>query len=409
MNKKAISLSLLAMFMFLQIPLTFAQLSDSYSWNQFRGSNRDGVSPENALPDKFPENGPELLWKKEIGAGFSEIAVVGNKMFTMLSDQTDSVSGSEYVAAFEANTGNLIWQTKVDSLFFDTFGNGPRSTPVIGEENIYSFSSYGKLTANSKKDGKTIWQVDFMKEFGSALPQWAFSSSPILVENTLVMEAGGTESRAFAGFDKNSGELLWAKGDGIASYSSPVVAKIDGITNIIFTNQTTLFSFNSKGDTLWTYNMTMNAPMATPVVFDSNKIFISTVRSKGFSIVEVKNNTVNEILNAGTMKNDFSSSLYYEGYFYGFDVAALQCISAETGEKKWTKRGLGKGSLILVDNKLLVLSDKGKLVQVKATPEAYTEQGSFQALDGKSWTAPSFVEGKLYVRNLTEIACYIFK
>ena len=409
MNKKTISVGLFAMFMFLQIPLTFSQLSESMTWNQFRGFNRNGISIENAIPDKLPENGPKLLWKQKIGAGFSEITIEENIIYTMLSEEIDSTSGSEFVAALDGKTGNIIWQTKVDSLFFDTFGNGPRSTPLIGENNIYSFSSFGKLTANSKKDGKTIWQVDFMSEFGSQLPQWAFSSSPIMVDDVLVIEAGGTESRAFIGFDRTNGKILWAKGDGIASYSSPVVAKIDGISNIIFTNQTTLFSFNSNGDTLWTHSMTMNAPMATPVVFDNNKIFISTVRSRGFSIVEVKNNTVTEVLNAGTMKNDFSSSLYYDGYFYGFDVAALQCISAETGEKKWTKRGLGKGSLILVDDKLMVLSDKGKLVQIKATPDAYTEQGSFQALDGKSWTAPSFVNGKLYLRNLTEIACYNFK
>ena len=409
MNKKTISSCLFAMFMFLQIPFTFSQQSESISWNQFRGSNRSGVSAENALPDILPESGPELLWKKEIGSGFSEITISGDRIYTMLSEETDSISGSEYIAAFDAKTGNAIWRTKVDSLFFETFGDGPRSTPAIGEDNIYSFSSYGKLTANSIKDGKTIWQVDFISEFGSTLPQWAFSSSPVLVDNILIIEAGGTDSRAFIGFDKSSGKVLWTKGSGISSYSSPVVAEIDGETNIVFANQTTLYSFNSKGDTLWTYNMTMNGPMAMPVVLDSNKIFISTVRSAGFSIVEVKSDTVKELINAGTMKNDFSSSLYYNGYIYGFNVAALQCISAETGEKKWTKRGFGKGSLILVDDKLLVLSDKGKLIQVKATPEAYTEQGSFQAIDGKSWTAPSFAEGKLYVRNLTEMACYIFK
>ncbi|NJO91354.1 MAG: hypothetical protein HC831_22125 [Chloroflexia bacterium] len=106
------------------------------------------------------------------------------------------------------------------------------------------------------------------------------------------------------------------------------------------------------------------------------------------------------------MKNDFSSSVYHDGYFYGFDIAALVCVSAKTGEKKWTKRGFGKGSLILVDDKLIVLSDKGTLIQVKATPDAYTEQGQMQAIEGKSWTAPSYSNGKIYLRNLTEMACF---
>lgn len=409
MNNKSIITFLFALAMFLQTTLAFSQSSKSTSWNQFRGPDRNGISAESGLPETLPVDGPELLWKMEIGEGFSEITVEGDRIYTMMSHKTDSASGEEFVVALDASSGKLIWKTPVDSLFFDQFGNGPRSTPVIGDKHIYCFSSYGKLTACSKEDGKAIWQVDFVAAFGSTLPRWGFSSSPVLVDNTLIVEAGGTESRAFIGFNKDNGKVVWTNGTGEASYSSPVVAEIEGMTQVIFANQTTLHSFTSKGDTIWSYPMKMNGPMATPVFFDSNKIFVSTVRSDGFSIVEVKNNTVQELVNAGTMKNDFSSSLYYEGHIYGFNVAALQCISAETGEKKWTKRGLGKGTLILVDDKLLVLSDKGKIVQVKATPEAYTEQGGFQALEGKSWTAPSFSGGKLYVRNLTEMACYVIK
>lgn len=400
---------LLALLLLLQIPSTFSQTSHSDSWNQFRGPNRNGVSPEKNLPDQFPDGGPKLLWKTDIGSGFSEITIEGDRLYTMFSEQIDSISGKEYIAAYNAKNGELIWKTMVDSLFFDEFGNGPRSTPAIGEDYIYSFSSYGKLTANSKNDGKTIWQVDILNEFESTLPRWGFSSSPLLIDDVVVIEAGGTELRGFAGFNKLNGEIIWAKGSAVASYSSPIIANIDESSAIIFANQTTLSAFNSKGDTLWTYPMSMNGPMASPIFFDENKIFISTVRSAGFIIVEVENNTVKEILNAGSMKNDFSSSLFYDGNIYGFNVAALQCVSAETGEKKWTKRGFGKGSLILVDDKLLVLSDKGKLIQVQATAEAYTEQGMFQAIDGKSWTAPSFYDGKLFMRNLSEMACYSFR
>nr|MBC8321585.1 hypothetical protein [Bacteroidota bacterium] len=113
-----------------------------------------------------------------------------------------------------------------------------------------------------------------------------------------------------------------------------------------------------------------------------------------------------EVIQGGSMKNDYNSSCYYNGYIYGFNVAALRCISAETGEVKWTKRGFGKGSLIIVGDKLLVLSDQGKLILVDAIPHSYVEKGSIQAISGKSWTAPSFVNGKVFVRNLTGMACY---
>jgi len=379
MKKLTIYSALLAFVLMLQAPITFAQ--EGESWNQFRGPSRSGISTEKILTDSPSEACPKLLWKKKLGCGFSEVTVSGDRLYTMLSEKTDSLSGSEYTAAFDAKTGGEIWRSKIDSIFIDKdgFGDGPRSTPAIGENYIFSFSSYGKLTAHSKTDGKQIWQVDFVAEFGSTLPRWGFSSSPVLVDDVLVMEAGGTESRAFVAFDQNTGKLLWAKGKGNASYCSPLVAEIDGQTQIIFANQKTLSSYNSKGETLWTYDMKMNGPTAMPTLVDSNKIFVCTVRSSGFEIVEVKGNTVTEVLQAPTMKNDYSSTLYYDGHFYGFNVAALQCISAETGEKKWTKRGFGKGSLILVGDKLLVLSDKGQLIQIKASPEVYTEQNRFQA------------------------------
>ena len=400
--------SLFAVFLLLQAPLTFAQVSES--WTQFRGPSRSGISTENITDSQISDPAPELVWKKNIGCAFSEITLAGDQLYTMLSEKTDSLSGWEYMAAFDAKTGEEIWRNQVDSIFIDPddFGDGPRSTPLIGENTIFSFSSYGKLTAHSKSDGKQLWQVDFMKEFGSTLPRWGFSSSPVLVDGVLIMEAGGTESRAFVAFDQNTGKLLWAKGKGNASYCSPLVAEMDGQTQIIFANQKTLSSYNSKGETLWTYTMKINGPTAMPTLIDSNKIFICTVRSSGFEIVKVKNDTVSEVLQAPTMKNDYSSTLYYDSHLYGFNVAALQCISAETGEKKWTKRGFGKGSLILVGDKLLVLSDKGLLIQVKADPTAYTEQRRFQAIKGKSWTAPSFVNGKIYLRNQTEMACYKF-
>ena len=408
MKQLTIYSSLLAVLLLLQAPLTFAQ--ESEDWTQFRGPNRSGISTENIADSQMSDPAPELIWKKNIGCAFSEITISGDKLYTTLSEKTDSLSGWEYLAAFDAQTGKEIWRNKIDSIFIDPddFGDGPRSTPLVSQNMIFSFSSYGKLTAHSISDGKQLWQVDFITEFGSKTPRWGFSSSPVIVDGVLIIEAGGTEDRAFTAFDPASGKLLWAKGKGNASYCSPLVAEIDGQTQIIFANQKTLSSYNSKGETLWTYAMKMNGPTAMPTLVDSNKIFICTVRSSGFEIVEVKDNAVTEVLQAPTMKNDYSSTLYYDGHLYGFNVAALQCISAETGEKKWTKRGFGKGSLILVGDKLLVLSDKGLLIQVKADPTAYSEQRRFQAIKGKSWTAPSFVNGKIYLRNQSEMACYKF-
>lgn len=406
MKKTGFKLCFLAILFLLQTPLIVAQDQSSNDWNQFRGAARNGVATEEININQFPADGPNLLWKKKLGDGFSEITVVGDRLYTMISERKDSISGSEFIAAFDAKTGNEIWRSKVDSLFFNEFGDGPRSTPSIDKDRIYSLSSHGKLTSCNRKDGKIDWQIDFMKDFGSKIPRWAFSSSPVIIDDNLIIEVGGTEERAFISFDKNTGDILWKSGTGIAGYSSPAIAEVDGVKNIIFANSSKLYALNTKGDTLWTNSSKFANTMAMPVVFDKSKVFLSSVRSSGFIVYDIKENKPTEVIRGSAMKNDYSSSIYYNGHIYGFHIAALQCVSLETGEKKWTKRGFGKGSLICVNDRLLVLSDKGKLIQVKATPDAYTELGSFQAVKGKSWTAPSFSNGKLYIRNLSEMACY---
>ncbi|HAF29781.1 MAG TPA: hypothetical protein DCG75_12115 [Bacteroidales bacterium] len=408
MKRKIFGISILIVLGIIHPDNANSQQNENTNWNQFRGSERNGLALNASIKDTLFEGSYQMQWKKDIGSAFSEITVSGNKIYTMLSEKIDSVSGFEFVAAFDAKTGNEIWRSQVDSIFIDVdgWGNGSRSTPAVDEEFIYSFSALGKLTATTIKDGKNIWQVDFVKEFGSTRPRWGYSTSPLLVDDILIMEVGGTDSHAFAAFNKKTGEVKWTKANGNAHYSSPVLANIEGQNQIIFANGGFIYSYNSKGDTLWTYKTPVRSAMSMPVVIEQNKIFVSTAAA-GFIILEINDNKPKEFLRGSTMKADYSSCVYYKGNIYGFHIAALQCISAETGEKKWTKRGFGKGSLIIVDNKLMVLSDTGKLIQIKATSDSYTEQGSFQAIKGKSWTAPSFANGKLYVRNLTEMACYV--
>ena len=409
MRKKTIlSCTFSILFAFLTTSSFSQQNSDS--WKQFRGNDRSGSSTFQIKADRLPAEGPKLLWKKNLGSAFSEVTIEGDKIYTLFSEKFDSLHGLEYVGAFDATSGNQIWKTSIDSLYIenDGWGDGPRSTPVIGKDLIFSFSAKGKLTATSKTDGKIVWQIDLVKEFESTMPRWGFASSPTLVDNQLIMEVGGSNSGLFVAFNPEDGKVIWSKGSGTSSYNSPIYTQINGQNQILFANGRTIYSFDSKGDSLWTYKSQIVSPTAVPVIFDSNKIFISAVRNPGFIIAEVKDNKVKEILNGENMKTDFNTVVYYDGFVYGFNVGALSCISAKTGETKWVKRGYGNGSLILVGDRLIVLSDQGKVILVKATPTAFTEQGNFQALKGKCWTAPSFSNGKLYVRNLTEMACFDF-
>lgn len=405
MKKLSLFIFFIALFTHWQLNTLHAQQLNEQDWTQFRGPNRNGAI-EKVMLSKLTTKAPKLLWKKKIGNGFSEITVDKGNIYTMLSQKIDSITGSEYIVSFNAKTGDEIWSTKVDSIFFEPFGDGPRSTPAIGDKNVYSISSYGKLTANTKENGSILWQIDLVKKFGSKLPRWGFSSSPLIIGDKLIVEVGGSNNRAFVAFNKKNGEIEWENGIGNASYNSPVIGEINGTKSIVFANEDKVYSLNTAGDTLWTFNSPISKPTSMPIIFDNNKIFISAIRSTGFIVIEIINNNASIVNQGSSMKNDYSSSIYYDGYIYGFHISALQCISPKTGEKKWVKRGYGKGSLIRVGDQLLVLSDKGKLIQIKATADAYTEIRNIQAIDGKSWTAPSFSDGKIFLRNLNEMACY---
>lgn len=403
---KSFGASFLAIFMLAFPGMVLSQESKTSDWSQFRGNLRNGQNIETSAIEAWPESGPPLLWTKAVGNGFAEVTSAAGNAYIFSSDSLGG--GYEYLAAIEIETGNERWKTKVDSLYFevDGWGHGPRSTPVIDDEAIYCLSGFGKLTALSIKDGSKLWMVDIPKEFGSTQPRWGYSSSPVLVENLLILETGGAENRAYTALDRKTGKTIWSKGICDAGYNSPAIANINGQNQIIFAADTMLFAFDLAGNQLWDFKMPFRQPTAMPVFIGPDKFFLSTVSDVGSLMIQVANNTASQVWTNTAMQNEWSTSCYHKGFIYGISKTKLVCVSAETGEMKWGQRGFGKGSLIILGDKLIVLSDQGLVTVVDASPEKYTKIGSFQALQGKSWTAPSFAEGKLFVRNLSTMSCF---
>lgn len=385
-----------------------AYTPEQNEWNQFRGGDRNGrvVVSEDEAGRLTPF--PELLWEKEIGSGFSEVAVANGRVYLLMAEKIDSLSGSEVLVCMDADTGEEKWRTVIDTVFIDVddWGDGPRSTPAIDEDYVFCFSASGKLAALDKTDGSVRWSVSFVEEFGSTLPRWGYATSPLLVNDMVVMEVGGKEGMGFAAFCRQTGSVAWQAGHVNSGYNSGMTAIIDGQTRIIFANGARLHAYSEQGDSLWTFTMPLRSPMALPMFIPPNKLFVSAANDAGSFIAEIDDFQAVVVMESSRMRNDWSSSSYKDGYLYGFNVATLVCMDAETGERKWLRRGFGKGSLIMVHHWLFILSDQGQLTIAKATPEEYTEITSIEALEGRSWTAPSYANGKIYLRNHTKMACY---
>jgi outer membrane protein assembly factor BamB len=379
----------------------------SKEWPQFRGLNRDGISSETGLLKTWPATGPKVVWRVPVGDGYSSMAVTGGRLYTMEAKGDD-----EFVVCLDAPTGKEIWRVRSDVNFMNDQGNGPRATPTVENGIVYALGAQAKLYALDAKDGKKIWRKDLQKELGAKLPIWGYASSPLVEGNLLVVPVGGSEQNAIVAFDKGNGSIIWKSQTDEPGYSSPIAITVNGLRQIIAFSGTALYSLSPKdGTMLWRYpwktDWFVNA--ATPIFIPDDKLFISTSYDHGGALLRVKvigdKASVEEVYLTKEMKNHFNSSVLYEGHLYGFDNSVLKCLDAATGEEKWSKSGMGKGSLILADGHLIVLSERGLLALVEATPVEYREKASAQVLQGKCWTHPSLSNGKLYLRNQKELVC----
>ena len=392
-------------------------------WSQFRGPARDGISGDRGLADSWPEAGPGQLWRVEIGPGFSGVVLQGDTLFTM-SSAGGGDEGRELAMAFDARTGKELWRREIGKTYFDEFGDGPRSTPTVAGEWVYFLGSYGDLRALKTGDGAEVWHVQVGEVFGSKPSMWGFSTSVLVDGDLLLVESGGAEGKAYAALNRATGNTRWTLGDGEPehSYSSPILAHIPHRPSaaarephFVFTAGGLLQGVDRQGEMLWSHPWPVTmATHAMPVFVPPNRFFVSSVSSAAPpSLIAVHpdgDGYRTEVVWTSTqLKNHFSSSLYYEGSLFGFHNATFQVLDAATGEPRWGKRGFGKGSLILGDGKLFILSDRGKLVMADAGAERFEQLGSVQALNGKSWTAPTLVDGVIYLRNQAEMVAYRVK
>ena len=405
MKSSSCASALLAVFLILGAGPVLAAGVDSAGsdWPQFRGVQQNGVSPEKGLLRSWPESGPQVLWKKPIGNGFSNVTVVGEALYTM------AVEGENEMAyRLRAADGEVVWRVPVGPVFPEVFGNGPRSTPLVDKDVVYVLSATGRLHALATKDGQRLWELDLVKELGSPTPQRGFASSPLVDGDLLLLHAGGTEGRAVVALDKKTGKIRWSALNGEPGYVTPLVVTIDGVRQYVFvrTTEGDIVSFLPDGKVHWQYSWKTGA-IASPLFLPPNRIFASATDDVGAVLLEIGKTdgkpAVREIWNNRLMRNHFSSSVLYEGHIYGFDNASLKCLVAETGEQKWVQRGYGKGSLIVADGLLYILSDQGQLILAEATPAGFHEKGKVQVLQGRSWTAPVLAHGRLYLRNDTEM------
>jgi outer membrane protein assembly factor BamB len=393
----------------LTLPLGMAAGEPAPDWPQWRGPNRDAVSPETGLLETWPEGGPKVLWRIPVGAGFSSVSVSEGKLYTLWDEK-----GKQYLFSLDASTGKELWRQELGAAFTHHYGNGPRSTPLVDEGVVFAIGTGGLLLAANKDTGAPLWQHDLVKSYASALPSYGYSSSPLVAGDKLVVEVGGKDA-AFMAFDKKTGKVAWSAENDRPAYSSPINVSIAGVDQVVFWSAHGLHSLASdSGKVLWRYSWETFCPVTgdplsagTPLFLAPDRIYISS--GSGAAAIRVSREggsfKVKTVWETESMRSDVNTSLLLGNHIYGFDRGTLKSLDAATGEIKWKARGFQRGSLIAADGRLIVLGEAGNLALVDANPDEFVQTSSAKILEGKNWTAPTLARGKLYLRNHEELVC----
>ena len=378
-------------------------------WPQWQGPTRDNISQETGWLKNWPEGGPDIVWRIPIGEGYSGISIVDGRIYTMHSEGED-----EFAVCLDASDGAEIWRARTDDNYQSGEGSGPRSTPAVDGDTVYVLSAKGKLYCLDASNGEKVWGHDFVTEFESGMPGFGFSTSPIIEGDSLLIEAGGKNGKSIVAFDKGTGAILWTSHTDGAGYSSPIVIDSNGVRQAIFLTGKSLVSVSPADGTIywkhvpWPTGNDINA--AVPILLPGDRIFVSAAYDKGSVLLQMKSDgdemSVEEVWRShDVMENWMSSSVLLGEYLYGFDEAILKCIEASTGEQKWAHRGFDRGTLLLADGHLIILGEGGNLGIAEANPSEYKGVAETQLLEGRCFTPPTFVGGKLYLRNQKELVC----
>jgi len=384
------------------------------AWPQYRGPNRDNISKETGLLNRWPDSGPPLEWtQRGLGEGYSTVSIAEGKIFTMGTD-----GDTEVVLAMDADTGKPLWSAKTGGgLFRDGTGNGPRGTPTIDQDRVYALGANGDLVCLGVDNGEVVWSKNILREFGGNNITWGISESVLIDGKQLFCFPGGRQASVVS-LDKLTGRVLWrASIDGApsASYASPILVEHGGdkvLVNYVHTGVVGIRANN--GAVLWGYPASANgtANCSAPL-FEDGMVFTASGYGTGCAMFR---------LGAGgratvgytnrEMQNHHGGMVLLDGHVYGFDEAILKCVNLKSGRTVWQNRSVGKGALTCADGLLFLRGENGTVGLCKATPEGYEELGRFDPENRSNkpaWAHPVVCGGRLYLRDMDSLAAYRVK
>jgi outer membrane protein assembly factor BamB len=380
---------------------------------QFLGPNRNGTLQGLRLARDWDAHPPREVWRREVGAGWSSFAVTGGIAVTQEQRGPD-----EMVVAYDLATGEILW-THSDPVRYETTiaGIGPRATPTVADGRVYTLGATGILNALDLVTGEPLWSRDIVADNATGSPQWGRSCSPLVLDDVVVVSAGGSPGRSLVAYDRETGERAWSDGDDFSGYSSPYPTTLAGVPQILIFNRGSVVAHDpGSGQVLWTFPWPAEQPnVAQPLPLPGDRLLVSSGYGIGSKLLRVVSRAdeggkpaldTELIWESPRLKAKFTNPVFHDGYIYSLDDGTMVCLDPETGERRWKRGRYGHGQVLLVEELLIATTEKGEVVLLEPDPDAHVELGRVKAVDGRLWNTPALAGRYLLVRNDREAVCY---
>jgi outer membrane protein assembly factor BamB len=428
-------------------PAAYAQPPDlaggtGSDWPRFLGPTGDGKSPETSVKLKWPVTGPPVRWHREVGEGYSMPSVAGGRLFLF-----DRHGDRARLTCLDARTGDEIWRAEYTTDYEDyyDFSGGPKATPVVDGDRVYTFGVEGRLRCHRVTDGKLLWDVDTAERFGVVQNFFGVGSSPIVENDLLIVPVGGSppdsprihsgevrgNGSGIVAFDKSTGKVRYKSSDELASYASPAIVSLGdrrlglwfargGLVGFEPATGKVAFEFPWKAKKLESVNA------GNPVIV-GNQVLISEAYGPGSALLRIGSGKPEVIWQdpprGKAMQAHWMTPIHHEGYVYGSSGmgsgnAELRAVEWATGKVMWSQKGLGRCTLLYVAGHFIVLTERGRLLVIEATPESYRRvseatlmaetipgKGEVPLIDYPAWGPPILAGGLLYVKGKDHLAC----
>ena len=385
----------------------------------YRGHDRNGIVIGPQLAQDLQSTPPRQLWQQPCGGGYSSFAIVGQTLVTL-----EQRGPSEALVCYDAPTGVERWAVEYAAAFDETMGGpGPRSTPTIDNGRVFSLGAEGDLLAVELATGEKHWHVDLLKDQRQNAI-WALAGSPLVVDDLVIVEAGGPQGDGLVACEWATGDIVWQR-PGVArlaeteiknraGYCSPMFVTIDQVPQVLIFDGEGLRSHRpSTGDQLWfhEFNNDQAISVAQPVLLEGNRVFLTMSYGVGCRMVQIIHTgsvwKTKALWSNVNMKCKFTSPVLHNGFLYGLDEGILVCLDPDTGERRWKKGRYGHGQILVTNEQLVVCTEQGDVVLVDPDPNEFQEVTRFSALAArKVWNPHALSRGIIYVRNHENMAAY---